>query len=98
MAASVGVGSGVGVNSTTLTNLMKPSYLLNQAGSIENSKNGDGMPAVKFDPCIEALDFCKENGIPMRGHTLVWHAQVPDWFFRVTTSAAYPVRPTPILK
>ncbi len=69
-------------NSTTLTNLMKPSYLLNQAGSIENSKNGDGMPAVKFDPCIEALDFCKENGIPMRGHTLVWHAQVPDWFFR----------------
>ncbi|MDE7297926.1 MAG: endo-1,4-beta-xylanase, partial [Lachnospiraceae bacterium] len=69
-------------NSTTLTNLMKPSYLLNQAGSIENSKNGDGMPAVKFDQCIEALDFCKENGLQMRGHTLVWHAQVPDWFFR----------------
>ncbi len=48
-------------NSTTLTNLMKPSYLLNQAGSIENSKNGDGMPAVKFDPCIEALTFTSEN-------------------------------------
>ena len=69
-------------NSATLTNLMKPSYLLDQAGSIENAKNGDGMPAVTFDACIDALEFCKENGIGMRGHTLVWHAQVPGWFFR----------------
>ncbi len=55
-------------NSATLTNLMKPSYLLD--------------PAVTFDACIDALEFCKENGIGMRGHTLVWHAQVPGWFFR----------------
>lgn len=68
-------------NSATLTNLMKPSYLLDQKGSIESAKNGDGMPAVKFDSCIDALEFCKENGIGMRGHTLVWHAQVPAWFF-----------------
>lgn len=69
-------------NSATLTNLMKPSYLLDQRASIENAKNGDGMPAVTFDSCIDALEFCKENGIGMRGHTLVWHAQVPGWFFR----------------
>lgn len=68
-------------NSATLTNLMKPSYLLDQKASIENAKNGDGMPAVKFDSCIDALEFSKENGIGMRGHTLVWHAQVPAWFF-----------------
>lgn len=69
-------------NSTTLTNLMKPSYLLDQKGSIQNIKDGVETPAVKFDACIDALDFCKENGIGMRGHTLVWHAQVPGWFFR----------------
>lgn len=69
-------------NSTTLTNLMKPSYLLNQADSIQNAKSGNPLPAVRFDGCIDALEFCKEKGIGMRGHTLVWHAQVPDWFFR----------------
>lgn len=55
-------------NSTTLTNLMKPSYLLDQKGSIQNIKDGVETPAVKFDACIDALDFCKENGIGMRGH------------------------------
>jgi endo-1,4-beta-xylanase len=39
-------------------------------------------PAVVFDSMIAGLEFCKENGIQMRGHVLVWHNQVPDWFFR----------------
>lgn len=69
-------------NSVTMTNLMKPSYLLNQSGSIENYRNGADVPDVKFDTCTQALEFCMENGIQMRGHTLVWHTQVPDWFFR----------------
>ncbi|SFP94538.1 endo-1,4-beta-xylanase [Caldicoprobacter faecalis] len=69
-------------NSVTYTNLMKPSYLLDQKGSIENYKNGNPEPAVKFDTVIPGLEFCKENGIQMRGHVLVWHNQVPDWFFR----------------
>ncbi|MCM8900025.1 endo-1,4-beta-xylanase [Caldicoprobacter algeriensis] len=45
-------------------------------------KNGNSEPAVKFDTVIPGLEFCKENGIQMRGHVLVWHNQVPDWFFR----------------
>jgi len=69
-------------NSVTYTNLMKPSYLLDQRGSIENYKNGNPEPAVKFDTVIPGLEFCKQNGIQMRGHVLVWHNQVPDWFFR----------------
>lgn len=68
-------------NSTTLTNFMKPSSLLDQNGSMENIKNGIDAPAVNFDNITDELDFCKENGIKMRGHTLVWHTQVPDWFF-----------------
>lgn len=69
-------------NSTTYTNLMKPSYLLDQAKSIQNFEAGSQEPAVKFDTAIKGLEFCKDNNIQMRGHVLVWHAQTPDWFFR----------------
>lgn len=65
-------------NTTTLTNLMKPSYLLDEEGS-RNSE--DGMPAVKFDTCEKELQFCKDTGIQLRGHVLVWYNQTPDWFF-----------------
>ncbi len=27
----------------------------------------------------EQLDFTEKNGMDMRGHTLVWHSQVPEW-------------------
>lgn len=65
-------------NSTTLSNLMKPDYLLDQAAS---KKSKDGMPVCKFDSCDPSLEFCKENGIKMRGHTLIWHNQTPKWLF-----------------
>ena len=28
------------------------------------------------------VQFAKENGMELRFHTLVWHNQTPDWFFR----------------
>lgn len=65
-------------NSTTLSNLMKPEHLLDEKAS---KASADGMPVCKFDTCDEALQFCMDNGIKMRGHTLVWHNQTPKWFF-----------------
>lgn len=69
-------------NSVTYSNLMKPVYLLDQKGSVDNYDNGITTPAVNFDAVIDGLEFCKENNIKMRGHVLVWHNQVPEWFFR----------------
>lgn len=69
-------------NSVTYSNLMKPSYLLDQEQSIENAQNGLLEPAVNFDTVIAGLEFCKQHNIQMRGHVLVWHNQVPDWFFK----------------
>lgn len=66
-------------NSCTMTNLMKSCYILDQQGS---RQSGDGSPALSFDTIDPTLAWCQANGMQMRGHTLVWHAQAPDWFFR----------------
>lgn len=68
--------------STTATNLMKPSNLLSQSQSQKNAAGGNPEPAVDFSKIEETLAWCMEHGVKMRGHTLVWHNQVPDWFFR----------------
>lgn len=69
-------------NSCTMTNLMKSGYLLNQAASKANLEAGNGEPAVNFECINPTLQWCKDNDMIMRGHTLVWHAQAPDWFFK----------------
>ncbi len=68
-------------SSWTSTNLMKPSYLMNQKRSMKNAEEGNETPVLDFTAAIPVLDYAKEHGIQMRGHTLVWHTQVPDWFF-----------------
>ncbi|MDD5900560.1 MAG: endo-1,4-beta-xylanase [Lachnospiraceae bacterium] len=69
-------------NSCTLTNLMKPAYILNQAGSMKNAAEGKKEPALDFSGLDEVLQWCVDTGVQMRGHTLVWHTQTPEWFFR----------------
>lgn len=69
-------------NSCTMTNLMKSCYILDQFGSQDNLKNGNEEPALNFASIDPTLEWCKENGMKMRGHTLVWHTQAPSWFFR----------------
>lgn len=69
-------------NSCTMTNLMKSAYILNQQGSQKSAKEGDGSPVLSYECIDPTLEWCRENGMQMRGHTLVWHAQAPDWFFR----------------
>ncbi len=35
-----------------------------------------------FDKFDKFVDFCEEHNITPRGHTLIWHSQVPGWFFK----------------
>jgi endo-1,4-beta-xylanase len=34
-----------------------------------------------FEDADKLVNFANENKIAMRGHTLLWHSQIPDWFF-----------------
>lgn len=68
-------------NSCTLTNLMKPVYILNEKKSRNNIKKGNDEPALNFNIIEDTLKWCQENNVQMRGHTLVWHTQTPLWFF-----------------
>nr|AAL06078.1 beta-1,4-xylanase [uncultured bacterium] len=36
----------------------------------------------RFEPADKIVEFAMENKMRVRGHTLVWHQQVPAWVFR----------------
>lgn len=64
-------------NSITFENHLKPDAILNQK---ESKATGDLV--VSFNATTQKLlDWCVENNMAMRGHTLIWHSQTPDWIF-----------------
>lgn len=64
-------------NSITFENHLKPDAILNQKESIAANDL-----VVKFNSTtISLLDWCKENNMSLRGHTIIWHSQTPDWIF-----------------
>ena len=68
-------------SSITCENEMKPDSLLDKETTLSDIEKYRESPAVHFDSCIDQLEFAKENGIKMRGHTLVWYSQTPEWLF-----------------
>jgi GH35 family endo-1,4-beta-xylanase len=68
-------------NSITCENEMKPESLLDKEASASGLPDSYYEPAVHFDNCQPSINYCEENGIQMRFHTLVWHNQTPRWFF-----------------
>lgn len=68
-------------NSFTCENDMKPMYYLDKRENLLHSEEHRFTPALTFEKAIPYLEFAKESGIAMRGHTLVWHNQTPKWFF-----------------
>lgn len=70
--------------SITLGNEMKPDSVLSQEKCIAvyEETGDDTNPPVSFGAAKSVLNYCIQNDIPLRAHTLVWHSQTPDWFFR----------------
>jgi len=70
-------------NAITFENELKPDSILDYETSVSDLSKYNESPAVSFDHLKETLDYCKENGIAVRGHTLVWYSQTPAWLYHV---------------
>lgn len=57
-------------NIYTLGNEFKPSYI--------NTSEG----VFQFERPDNFVKFGQDAGAYVRGHTLLWHAQIPDWWFK----------------
>lgn len=72
-------------NCLTFGNELKPDSVLDYNATIAYMEANDGdqsNPQVSLRAARALFEFAKENNLPVRGHTLVWHNQTPDWFFK----------------
>lgn len=91
-------------NSITMENEMKPDSILGSSAkliSVSQAQNSgyyipsgyteSTVPSLNFGTVDSVLQICYDNGLKLRAHTLVWHGQTPDWFFRTgySSSGAY---------
>lgn len=68
-------------NSVTMENNMKPEAIFDHQKTISDPEKYMECPALRFDRFKAELDFARDNGMTVRGHTLVWHSQTPNWIF-----------------
>lgn len=68
-------------NSMTMENEMKPAYILDEAASKEDLTSHRERAALNFRAYETGMEYARQHGIIVRGHTLVWHSQTPEWFF-----------------
>lgn len=67
-------------NAIVAENVMKPGPLQPSEGQFN------------WGPADRLVQFAQEHGMQMRGHTLVWHNQNPDWLFQ--DANGQPLQPT----
>ncbi len=69
-------------NSIECENEMKPDATI-----VQSQCSGTNV-GVSLAAAASIMDFCVQNNIAMRGHTLVWHSQTPVWFFKENYQAS----------
>lgn len=73
-------------NSLTCENEMKADSVLDRQATLLSGDEGHAV--INMFKADDILSFAQQNGLKMRGHTLVWHNQTPKWFFTVGYSDA----------
>ena len=78
---------GVALNQRNISDDAQKALVVKQFNSVtaENDwKPGEIHPQEgvwNFERADKLADFCRQNGIKMRGHCLCWHSQFADWMF-----------------
>ncbi|MBP3702415.1 MAG: endo-1,4-beta-xylanase [Lachnospiraceae bacterium] len=86
-------------NSMTMENEMKPDSILGTWNKkiiqtstaksntedyvVPSSYTETTIPSLHYDTMDAMLKIAYDSGVKVRAHTLVWHSQTPDWFFKV---------------
>lgn len=65
-------------NSMTFGNELKPQY---NAGFDSEEASDNNLPFVLNPQAKGMLEWCRANGMPVRGHVMVWHSQCPKEIF-----------------
>lgn len=63
--------------SVTMENEMKPDAIISKSKSVEANDIVVAFP----QNALNMLEWAKTNGIGVRGHTIIWHSQTPQWIF-----------------
>ena len=78
---------GVAVNQRNVSEQGQMQLIVNEFNSItaeHDMKPGELHPKEgvwDFERADKIADFCRKNGIKLRGHCLCWHSQFCDWMF-----------------
>ena len=92
-----------GDQSAEIGNAQKEAFIVSQFNSM--TFGNEFKPAYNFDAesdslftvnraAEELLDWARDNGVPVRGHTLVWHSQVDPSIFAKDFTATVDGKPT----
>jgi endo-1,4-beta-xylanase len=67
-------------SSITAENAMKPNSIWPNAPGTSGA-TAQPAAAPNYAPADTLANFAFNNGMQLRGHTLLWHGSAPDWFF-----------------
>lgn len=79
---------GVAVNQRNISNPEQIALILREFNSITAENDMKPQPTepeygkFNWENADKIANFCRENGIKLRGHTLMWHSQIGKWMYQ----------------